>query len=275
MKSCIEWRKSFPYLDQIDQYNIDFRNKPEELINFLNQYATEKRVNMVLTKPSQNDIQLIIELHKLNKYNIVVCLEPDMYFIDMLKENKVPFYLPLHINSWDLLQYVIDLGVSDVFITDQLGFDLKRVSKITKEKGIQIRCYANITQVGQPYENNDGLKGFYIRPDDVDIYSEFVDVIEFYKSVDIQKTLYEVYFIAKEWDGPLREIIKGLKNQVNDYYILTNEFGKRRVHCRKKCIKGEKCQLCEREVELANAIENNEEYEVFKRRMINGKGSIS
>jgi len=59
---------------------------------------------------------------------------------------------------------------------------------------------------------NDGFKQFFIRPEDVDIYGEYVDVIEFYDSIEQQNVLYEVYFKDKEWNGKLREIIKGMDN---------------------------------------------------------------
>lgn len=282
MKSCIEWRKNFPYLDQINQFNITFKDKPAELLYFLDKYAKTQRVNIICDKQiRKDDIELIAALYQ-KGYNIAASLEEaDADYIKILKEFNVPFYLQLHVNSWDALQYCINLGVSDVFITEEMGFDLKRIVKLTRPANIQIRCYANISQIQYPYAENDGLKGFYIRPEDWREYSEYVDVIEFYKSVDIQKVLYEAYFIAKEWDGPLKEIIKGLKNSVNNYYLLTDEFAKRRIQCRKKCIKGEKCQLCERLVSLANTIEQSEEYEVFRNKvkeekeLSNGEGRIS
>lgn len=266
MKSCIEWRKDFKYLDKVDEYNINYKNKTKQLLYFLDHYGLgEKRVNIVIEKPTIEDIELIVAVkHRNENYNIAVCTDIDMYCINQLKENNIPFYLNTHINSFDALQFAINLGVSDVFITEELGFDLKRVHEITSKAGIKIRCYANISQIQYPYEGNDGLKGFYIRPEDIEVYEEYVDIIEFYKSVDIQNTLYDVYFISKHWDGQLREIIKGLRNTVNNYYILTDEFAKRRVHCRKKCIKSERCQLCERIVELADTLEKSDDYEVFR-----------
>ncbi len=65
----------------------------------------------------------------------------------------------------------------------------------------------------------------------MDWYSNFVDVIEFYDSIEQQNVLYSIYFKDKEWNGDLREIIKGLELKVNNYYILGSEFGKRRTHC--------------------------------------------
>jgi hypothetical protein len=104
-------------------------------------------------------------------------------------------------------------------------------------------------------------------------YAGIIDVFEFYNSVEEQNVLYEVYFHDMEWNGNLREIIKGLKRDVNSYYILGDEFGRTRADCERKCIKGGNCKMCDRLAELADSLENSKEYEVFKRRMIDGKRS--
>lgn len=169
----------------------------------------------------------------------------------------------------------ISLGVSDVFVTGTLGFDLKNVKYVAKENNVQVRCYANICQ--SIWGEADSFKKFFIRPEDVDIYSEYVDVIEFYDSENHQNVLYDVYFHTKKWVGDLGEIVKGLKIDINNYYILGSDFAKRRIECNKKCLKGNRCQLCERIRELAEVLENSDEYEVYERTMReeDGKGSNS
>jgi hypothetical protein len=162
---------------------------------------------------------------------------------------------------------MLELGVSDVYIGGMLGFDLERVNKFVPIN-IQIRSYVNICQY--EWDNSKGFKTFFIRPEDLNYYSNFIDVIEFYKSEDIQNTLYEIYFHSKEWNGNLREIIKGLRVDINNYYILGSEFARRRAQCRRKCIKGERCELCDGLIDLAKTLEESKEYDVFKRRMING-----
>ena len=269
MKSCIQWRKNFKYLPQIDEFNIDFRNKTKELLNFLDTYAISQRVNINLTKDfTPNDIQLIIDIHQRNpNYIIAVCFEQyNVEFTKKIQDVGIPFYIKEPVYSWDILVSLIKLGVSDIFITNTLGFDLERISNITKPKGIQLRCYANYCQLDWYNEEvSDTFKGFYIRPNDVDIYSQYIDVIEFYNSVDIQQTLYEVYFKDKEWDGPLKEIIKGLNRQVYNYYILGPDFAKYRAVCRKKCLANERCHLCEKTYELAISLEKSNQFEVFKK----------
>ena len=265
MKSCIEWRKSFKYLPQIDEFNIDFRPKEGKLLDFLEMYGKSQRVNIRLPEDYKvDDLGLLTTIYRNRDYNIVIIL-PDKYYAHELKEDGVPFYFGKPIYDWDMLDSCLDSGVSDVIISGALGFELDKVSKVCKARGVQVRCYANIAQ-SNGWTGGDGFKKFFIRPEDVDIYGEYVDVIEFYDSVDRQNILYEIYFKDKEWVGDLREIIKGMQLKINNYYILGSEFARRRSQCGKRCFKGERCALCDNLAELAQTLEDSKEYEVFKRR---------
>lgn len=263
MKSCIEWRKGFKFLPQIDEFNIDFRNKEIQLTRFLELYAKSQRVNIRLPEDYTKDNIELLEAAYDKGYNIAIIL-PDIYYTERLKEKGVPFYLSKAVDTWDEFCGFLSIGVSDIFITGELGFELDKVSSIAKERDVQIRCYANIIQ--SSWKNERGIKGFFIRPEDVDFYSNYVDVIEFYDSVDQQNVLYEVYFHSKEWNGKLREIIKGIVSDVDNYYILGSEFARRRSQCGKKCLKGERCELCDRLIELADSLEKSPDYQVFKKR---------
>ena len=231
----------------------------------LKQYAQSQRVNIRLPKEFVQDDLILLELLYERNYNLVIILpEIDSYYAERLKGKGIPFYFQKLAFTWDDFEELSNMGVSDIFVSGQLGFELDKVSKLAKERKIQIRCYANICQP-KMYQD-DGLKSFYIRPEDVDFYSNFIDVIQFYKSIDQQNVLYDVYFHSKEWNGKLREIIKGLTSDINNYYILGSEFARRRSQCEKRCLKGERCKLCGNLSSLAFTLEKSEDYEVFKRR---------
>lgn len=205
-----------------------------------------------------NDIELLIAIYEKYKYNIAIIL-PDQWHVNRLTEVGIPFYFSTPVLTWDQLNNYLEAGVSDVIISGELGFDLSRIRFLTNQKNVQIRSYVNIAQ-SSAWINGVGFKDFFIRPEDIDIYSEYIDIIEFYDSVDKQNVLYEIYFKDKEWNGKLREIIQGLKSDINNYYILGSEFGRRRTQCQKKCIKGENCKLCDKLMELADTLEKSKEY---------------
>lgn len=265
MKSCIEWRKSFKYLPEIDQFNINYKNKEIKLVSFLEEYAKSQRVNIRLPEDyTDDDMKLLEAIYERDKPNIALIL-PDKFYVNELREKGIPFFFASLATTWDELTYLLPFKPVAVYISGELGFDLERVNNVLLPLGIEIRCFVNVTQ-SSGQKMDDGFKNFFIRPEDMDIYSMYVDVFEFYDSVDKQNVLYEVYFKDKKWDGKLRDLIKGLSNDVNNYYIMGDEFGKRRTHCRKRCIKGERCMLCERLTEFANTLEKSPDYEVFRRR---------
>ena len=280
MRSCIEWRKSFNFKQEVDEFNIYFRNKKEKLIKFLDQYAISQRVNLCIPIDiTTNEEDLIIALWETGKYKLAVrfnwfSVEDNEETYEKMKKAGIPFYYSYMIDNWDELLGFCDLGVSDVFITGELGFDLKRVADVVHEKEINIRAYPNICQEGWDRGRN-GVKSFFIRPEDVDIYSEFIDILEFYEAEDKQNSLYDIYFHMKSWDGHLQEIIYGLKRPLNSYYIMGDKFAERRISCQRKCLKGERCKTCHTLIELGEVIQNKPGIDLYKTGgIINGSRSI-
>jgi len=180
----------------------------------------------------------------------------------------MPFYFTYPIDNWDEFIGYCEEGVSDVFIVGELAFDLERVAAAAHEKNIRIRCYPNVCQTRwNGYKT--GLTTFFIRPEDLYLYEDYIDVIEFDLTPNFlyqQETYYTIYFHDKKWEGNLQNIIKGLKIPINNYYLLGNEFGKRRINCQKRCLKNNRCNYCEVLVELAKTIEDSDYLELYKRR---------
>lgn len=274
MRSCIEWRKSFPYMVEIDQFNIDYKlNKTKELISFLDVFGMSQRVNIRIDKDifvdeKEDLIDLFIDLVKLDKYMFAIVIDQNFFSeeeVQKLRENNVLFYFNSVIDTWDDLLGIVSLGVSDIFIGRDLCFELDKIKAALQflKKSVQIRVYANICQTF--YDYDDGLKTFFIRPEDMEFYSTYIDIIEFYDSADIQKVLYEIYFHDQKWNGNLQEIIKGLKVEINNEYFLTGDFAEQRAVCGRKCLKGKRCALCDKLVLLAKTIKNSDDYEMFSK----------
>lgn len=269
MKSCIQWRKNFKYLPQIDEFNINFKEKKQELLNFLQLYGISQRVNIKIDPDiSDTGIDLLVAIGKEKKYHIAICFNwnnPNEFenITSKFKDNEIPFYFSYLIDNWDELHQFLNFGVSDIFISGQLGFDLIRVKQIVPEN-IQIRCFGNICQArGQI---GDGLKTFFIRPEDVKFYEEYIDVLQFYNAILIQNTLYKVYFIDKQWNGDLQFLISGLKANLNGFNILTGDFAKARIGCQKECIKGGRCKICDKVLNISRLLDESTEWEVYNKR---------
>lgn len=270
MKSCIPWRKSFKYLSEIDQFNIDFKEKKKELLYFLDQYGVSQRVNIFLPIDiTENQLDIIFAIWDMQKYNIALCfnwssIEDNEEVYNKVKEKDIPFFFYYFISEWDEIYEFIERGVSDIYVTNTLGFNLPAVHHVAVENGIKIRCFADISQYN--WDDQEGFKGFYIRPEDIDLYSEYIDTLEFYENSEYpnrMNILYEVYYKDKKWVGDLREIVQGIKQRVPNYYIMDKSFSQTRLTCERKCLKGNSCKMCEQILELANTIEDNPDYDIY------------
>ncbi len=264
MKSCIEWRKGFKYLSEVDEFNINFREKEKQLLKFLDKYGVTQRVNLrIQERLTESQVDLIKSLEE--KYKIAVLFS---YYTEdnPFKDSGISYFFESLVTSWEDFNIFLQTGASEIYIGGDLGFDLERVKRKAKEKGIKIRAYLNYSS-GSDFTSN-GLKTFFIRPEDMDLYSGYIDVGEFkyITAPNQQDVLYDTYFISKEWNGDLQEIIINLQRKINSYYILGDHFALRRISCRRKCQKAERCDLCEVMVDFAESLEKSPDYEVFKRR---------
>lgn len=258
MKYCIDYNKKSNILDKADEINIVYNLKDTTLLEFLLTNQT-KRVNICLEdldmenqlsaiekikdiKKSNENLQLFIRLQNLND---------DL--IKKIKEYDLPFYINLRVNNWDTFRGILDLGVSDIYITEDLCFNLLSVSSIAHSRGVQLRTFPNVAQ--SQWSSMSSLKKFFIRPEDIDEYSTYIDVVEFFGDVDKTEVLYKIYAIDKKWMGKLNEIIIGFDGDLDSRFILP-KFSTYRANCRKKCLKGQNCRICEAIEELSKTLEN-------------------
>ena len=149
---------------------------------------------------------------------------------------------------------LISLGVSDVYIVEELCFEIDKVAEIAHSEGVNIRVFPNVAQ--SSWNDSDGITKFFIRPEDVYLYEPYIDVLEFFNSRKRENTLYKIYAIEKKWFGQLSELIVGLNDDIDSRYIAS-EFGDKRRACRKNCVKGGKCRICDRVVALSQVLEKN------------------
>lgn len=100
------------------------------------------------------------------------------------------------------------------------------------------------------------LYAFWIRPEDIDFYSQYIDVIERYQDGDTVQndTYYEIFMIKKEWNGDLGEIISGLKDIHLDSRCFLDTWRHRAV-CGKRCLKGTSpCRICSFMAEMNDSL---------------------
>lgn len=130
--------------------------------------------------------------------------------------------------------------MSELLIAAPLTFDLERVSK----ENLPIRVVANLA-----YDNYipraDGIKGFYIRPEDVGTYEKYISTIEFtVDDLGKESTLLHVYKDNKEWPGNLNLLLTNLNFNI-DNRSIPDDFAEVRMNCQQRCMRNKNCHFCD------------------------------
>lgn len=147
---------------------------------------------------------------------------------------------------------LMNLHPTDMYICEELGFSLAHIAPILHEKGIKVRVYPNICQ--SSFSKTPSLYTFFIRPEDIDIYANFVDVFELISDEERQYTIFKIYKQGK-WFGKINEIIPSYTSELDNRYLLDN-FGFFRSKCDKRCMrKLNSCSICAKYINVAKTLE--------------------
>lgn len=246
MKYCILYHRKFRYMNQIDEIIIKFRDRQVGLIDFLKKKIKPFQRVIITPEPDvyiNNNLD-IIEVAKSIHKNIAILLPLEQRDVAIdLSQMNVDFFFNDFVDKWDVLMSYINFGVSDVYIVNELGFELKEVAKVCHEKKVQVRVFPNVAQYSNHIKNLNNFTAFFIRPEDLGFYEPYVDVCELFGEPDKYSVIYDIY-TKRSWLGDLKDLIIGLEQSILNNTIMPL-FGERRLNCEKKCYQG-KCIICEK-----------------------------
>lgn len=262
MKYCINYSNKSHIIDKVDEVLIRYdKNKILELFTQFIPAHLNQRVIVQLIEEDNidtivNNLKKIISIYNENK-DIKFDIQLPFYnqkFIEELKDTNLKYFFKAAANSWDKFTGLISQNVSDIYITDELAFELDKVAEIAHKNNIKVRIYPNVAQ--SRWDKLSDILKFFIRPEDIEMYEPYVDVCEFYgdKAQQID-TYYKIYQEDKKWFGDLQEIIIGLDSKIDSRYIIPR-FAEKRIKCGKDCLKGGKCEMCKRILDLSEQLEN-------------------
>ena len=169
----------------------------------------------------------------------------------------------------DTVYALANVGVSEVYVAEELGFRLPEVNKITKHNNIQVRVYPNVTQ------SSYGTKTliptackFWIRPEDTIWYEDLVDTFELFDVNNRLSVVYEIYK-QKAWDGSISDIILDAESLKGvDSNAIPPHFGEQRAKgCRQSCLYGG-CGVCLASIQFAEAFTKTENQIIYPREKI-------
>ena len=237
MKYCINARQPISVIKKADEVNLEWKDReylPQLIID-----APGIKVNLEVpenTHASYKTIQNFIQ----EGANISLQLENLMNKKEC-QEYGIPFFLkqPFY-DFWSINNAIIN-GVSELKIAGSLFFDLEAISNFD----IPIRLVANLAVPNTNFIGDDGIKGTYIRPEDIQYYEKYVKIIEFWsETLKEEETLLKIYKEEQNWPGNLNKIIHNLKISV-DNRGLPEEFGQIRMTCKHRCMRNHTCKFCD------------------------------
>jgi hypothetical protein len=159
----------------------------------------------------------------------------------------VPFYWGYPISTYYDLRALKELGVAYVRLDAPLFFEMDEVKKF----GIPVRAVPNMACLGEIPTKN-GIYGTWIRPDDVELYEDYIACLEF-EDCDTNRegVLYRIYAEQKVWGGPLSMLVSNLVSDAENH-LISQDGTKIRLNCGQKCQKRGGCYICERVLRLAD-----------------------
>ena len=264
MKVSLPWHIREENQDLTDEYNITFVNKPnnfDNLIEFLIQYP-DKRFNITVdTENYQFDYNKFKVLNSIHK-NVYLVIPFHIYpRIQNIEGLKFYFDPSMPIDSFRLLEYVASLGVTDIYIADDLCYNLEMVRRACNKYNIRTRLIINRIPSSRPDKGIDPRSPWFI-PETIDELAKYIDTIEFEggNSWARLEVLYKIWFKKKEWRENLRKINIDLDMDIWNQCMIPN-FTIKKMNCRYRCAYGSACKQCNQFVEMAEDLYNkNIEY---------------
>lgn len=181
--------------------------------------------------------------------NFILCIE-NLNMAQLCFENNLKYYWAYPVFTWYELKGLIDLRPAYITLGAPLSFDLIKVKGKTN---IPLRLYANVA-FDAYIPRKDGIYGSWIRPEDVKVYDEWVDVIEFVaEELSQEATLLHVYKDNGYWPGNLNLLFTNFNINVDNRGI-PEEIGETRANCGQRCMSAGTCHFCETAIRFSNAL---------------------
>ena len=249
MKYCVSGRQPASTLRQADEIKMQYQDR-RRLIDYAVEMPEKTYIVEVPKSVLELDLQLFTTLSE--STNLILALQ-DMKWAKTCQENNIKFYWAYPIFSWYELDTVLQYKPSYLFLTAPLCFSLREVRLKTNTP---IRLCPNVANSDYLPRNN-GLCGPWIRPEDVEVYGQWVDALEFKtEHLEQERTLLKVYKDDKAWPGNLNLLFTDFGINVSNLAIPEG-IGERRANCRQRCMEARTCHLCETTIKLADTLRNN------------------
>lgn len=237
-------------MDAADEFLINYspaQNDLNKLLEFLKTYE-DKRVSInwmdgidvreaaLISKVADNAVHRICSLGDFQK-------------AEKLISEKVPYYFgeEFAARNWTQLEGQIALGATDVFIFDDLTFQLSDVRNYCDKHNVKIRII--LDKLSSSMSVSRKIPVYF--PQNIDYMAIYYDIAEF-STTDEHKlrVLYKTWFVKKEWLGNIQEINPDILFPYPTP-IIPKRFVRFRSNCGQRCLHGGYCDDCNKVPDLA------------------------
>lgn len=245
MKVCLNSQCRQEYLAKADEIKIQYKEL-SKLIDYVDIYSNATFILYTRNIPEDTKLswEEIERSNRLCRGKFIFAATTAQQIHECIAR-EIEFYLDRPISTYEELYWLKRHRAKYILIEAPLFFDLENVKNIC---GIfcSLRIAPNIAYYSNNIPRTNGLCGSWIRPEDIDVYEELIDTIEF-EDCDARKeeALYRIYIEEKRWPTDLNSLITNLDKSIDNNYI-PNTFTQMRKNCRQKCFSGSLCSSCYR-----------------------------
>ena len=249
MKVCLKGRQDREFLKRADEIKLEYRDR-RVITDFVVDYpGANIIIELVDIADEDIDWKALEEYNLLSNDKLYICVTHFDQAIESIRHG-IKFYCGYPVESDFELQGWINAGAAYAVIGMPLFFEMDRLKSQYGDQ-IKFRAYPNVAYFDNlPRES--GISGQWIRPENMRLYSNYIDVFEFYSTTRKQEqALYKRYIELQEWPGSLKTIITNFHAEGSNPMILP-EVAQARLNCGQKCTRGRNCRICYNAVKLAN-----------------------
>lgn len=246
MKYCISGRQPKSILAKVDEIKMEYRDI-DKIFDYMKEFPDKTFIIEIPKDQNNIDWSLINNFNQ--SINLILALQ-NLNLAKYCVDSNIKFYWAYPISTWYELDSIIKLNPCYLFLTAPLSFDL---NKVNKKSNIPIRLCPNLAHdLYMPREN--GIFGPWVRPEDTDLYSQWVETFEFVADeLSKEEILLHVYKDNKNWPGNLNFLLTNFNYDV-DNRAIAEDFGEKRANCGQHCMEKNNCRWCENNIIFANHV---------------------
>ena len=256
MKVALPWNFREEYQNKADEYIITFVNKPNNFDNLMEFLSThlEDRLNIIIDTSEYSFDYAKLKILNAIHHNLYFIVPPKEEICSILKNNNIKFYFDSSAAATNFrsLEQLAKIGVSCVYIADDLCYNLKQVRAACDKYKLELRWVLDAIPSFFSNKTTD-VRAPIMLPECIDELKKYVDVFEFAenKSWARLNVLYKTWFIKKRWRENLRAIYPELEIDIWNQCMIP-EFNIYKMNCGYKCGYGSVCKKCNQFKEMAD-----------------------